>query len=81
VINTTQTEYSAVISEQVINLNIVNTSNIKQSKTERCVRVINTPALCSRGLRLKPWPLRQAILIEVFCGFPQFLQENSGIVP
>jgi hypothetical protein len=27
------------------------------------------------------WRLRPAILTEVFYGFPQSLQENSGIVP
>jgi hypothetical protein len=45
--------------------------------TERRGRVVNTPASYLGGPGVKSRPKRPAILIEVFRGFPQFLQANA----
>jgi hypothetical protein len=49
--------------------------------TKRCHRVVNSPASYSGGPRFKSRPLQPASLTDDFCGFPQSLQTNPGIVP
>jgi hypothetical protein len=49
--------------------------------TERHGRVVNTPTSYSGGPGFKTQSRLPAILIEVFLGFTQPLQSNSGIVP
>jgi hypothetical protein len=48
--------------------------------TERCGRVVNTPASYSGGLEYKILAQTPAILTG-FLGFPQSLQANARIVP
>jgi hypothetical protein len=43
--------------------------------------MVNTPASYSGGPRFKSRPRRQALLMEVFRGFSQFLQANAAMVP
>jgi hypothetical protein len=49
--------------------------------TERRGRVVDIPAPYSGGLRFKSRTRQQAILIEVFRGFPQSLQAIDWIIP
>jgi hypothetical protein len=49
-----------------------------RSETERRGRVFNTPASYWVSPGSKSQPRRTAILIEVFSGFPQTVQANSG---
>jgi hypothetical protein len=49
------------------------------TETERRGRVVNIPISYSGGPTFDYRPRRQAILTEVFRGFPQSLQANSGI--
>jgi hypothetical protein len=47
-------------------------------RTERRGRAVNTPASGSGGPGFKSRPQQPAIMTEVFCGFPHFLQMNAG---
>jgi hypothetical protein len=52
----------------------------QQTCTERCGQVVNSPASYSGGPGFKSRSQQPAIMIEVFCGFPQF-QANARIIP
>jgi hypothetical protein len=55
--------------------------SFRSGLTERRDQVVNTPASYLRGPGFDSVARRPAILIEIFRGFSQSLQENAGLVP
>jgi hypothetical protein len=49
--------------------------------SKRRGRMVNTSASYSRDIGFDSRLLRRNILSEIFRGFPQYLQANTGIVP